>query len=219
MKKHRLDEWICMDCSFQGNCASDLIKHLKVTSHQPSQNSEDKRKVFQDYRQCYTCKMDFDGFFNLMKHRKSVHPSSKKCRNFPGICTFDKDCWYVHDEKLDTEDKVNHFKCDSCGEEFKGRNIFMKHRKASHPEKVSSCDKFSKRQCPRPDQECWFEHKPTEQNHDPEPPTQEKTNKKQDFCEALGNAFPPDQMNQMNMFNSLIEKVERIEKKFESLTK
>ena len=92
LKEHTSAQWNCMDCSFQGNCESDLMKHLKITSHQPSHTVEDKRKIFQDYKQCYTCKMDFDGFFNLMNHRKIVHPSNKKCRNFPGSCTFDKDC-------------------------------------------------------------------------------------------------------------------------------
>ena len=186
-----------MDCSFQGNCESDLIKHLKITSHQPSQTVEDKRKIFQDYKQCYTCKMDFDGFFNLMNHRKLVHPSNKKCRNFPGSCTFDKDCWYVHDKQTESEENENNFKCDLCKENINGRSSFMKHRKTLHPESVPSCDKFVKGQCSRGSQECWFEHKPSKHIHNSSTSAKQNQDEQKVFQEALGNVFPPDQMKLM----------------------
>ena len=72
VKKHMMidhsaaDQWNYDSCAFQANCASELMKHLKMTGHQPSKHVTDKRKVFEDYRQCYTCKMDFDGYYNLM---------------------------------------------------------------------------------------------------------------------------------------------------------
>ena len=68
-----VEEWNCNDCSFQANCASELLKHLKLSAHQPSKKN--------DVKQCYTCKLKFEGYFNLMNHRKISHPSSKKCRN------------------------------------------------------------------------------------------------------------------------------------------
>ena len=128
-KNQNLEEWNCNDCAFQGNCATELMNHLKITTHQPSKNVKDKRKVFQDYKQCFTCKMDFDGFFNLMNHRKSVHPSNKQCRNYAtGRCTRGSDCWYVHSEKSENEDIFENFKCDLCAEQFKGRGDFMRHK-------------------------------------------------------------------------------------------
>ena len=93
-------QWNCNDCDFQGHKADDLLKHLKRAGHQPSALVE-KRKLFSDYKECYTCKEEFDGYFNLMDHRKSVHPLDKKCRNYPK-CKFEDKCWYVHDQKMDT---------------------------------------------------------------------------------------------------------------------
>ena len=91
--KQKLEEWNCNDCFFQSEAAPELMKHLKVSGHQPSPNIRDKRKVYQDYKQCYTCQLELDGYWNLMSHRKNVHPSNKKCRNFPGgKCSFGNGC-------------------------------------------------------------------------------------------------------------------------------
>ena len=89
-EKHKsfqnLNQWNCNDCPFQANTADELVRHLKITAHQPS---EKKKSLLIDYKQCYTCKLEFDGYWNLMEHRKNVHPSNKKCRNYPGgKCTF-----------------------------------------------------------------------------------------------------------------------------------
>ena len=60
-KKNKItEEWNCNDCSFQGHGAVELINHLKVTGHQPSKDIN-KKKSFNDYRQCYTCRKEFDG--------------------------------------------------------------------------------------------------------------------------------------------------------------
>ena len=92
---HAETEWNCNDCPFQSNDAQELLNHLKITGHQPSKKL-DKKKVFKEYKQCFTCKMEFDGYYNLMNHRKVVHPSSRKCKNFPGSCAWGNDCCYVH---------------------------------------------------------------------------------------------------------------------------
>ena len=215
-KEHREDEWNCMDCSFQGNCVSDLIKHLKLTAHQPSKTISDKRKLFRDYKQCYTCKMDFDGYFNLMNHRKAIHPSSKKCRNFPGNCKFANNCWYVHDEQMESEEIHDNFKCDLCEVEIKGRDNFMKHKKNVHPDNIPTCDNFRKSQCTLGEKECWFEHKTEGPKLDSIPST--KPSEKQVIREAFGNTFPPDQLKSMLiMIGKLFTKVENIEKRFEDL--
>ena len=113
------------------------MNHLKVSGHQPSKELY-KKKVFKDHKQCYTCKMDFDGFYHLMNHRKSVHPSNKRCRNFPANCKFGNDCWYIHEEQMETE-QINvppasswNFKCDLCNEKLVERADFMTHKKLKH---------------------------------------------------------------------------------------
>ena len=102
-KKRKDEEWNCDDCAFQASCASEMINHLKVTGHQSSKELE-KKKTFKDYKQCFTCMMEFDGYHNLMNHRKEVHPSNRRCRNYPQSCTWAKECWYVHlDEPMDVD--------------------------------------------------------------------------------------------------------------------
>ena len=121
------DEWNCNDCPFQGNNISELMNHLKLSGHQPSETDEVKRSIFDDYKQCYTCKLEFNGYYNLMNHRKSVHPSNKRCKNYPvGKCQFDKKCWYVHEEDLMDVDEsfrndevIKKIKCYICAEIFK----------------------------------------------------------------------------------------------------
>ena len=167
IEKHTTSEWNCDDCAFQANCASELMKLLKITGHQPSKDISDKRKVFNDYKQCFTCKMDFDGYFNLMNHRKVVHPSNKSCRNFlSGACKFEDECWYVHDKKDVSQNAFENFKCDQCETDFKGRLNFMRNKKTSHSQSIPSCEKFNLNKCYRSDQECWFEHKTNKSKND-----------------------------------------------------
>ena len=61
------DEWNCNDCPFQGNNISELMNHLKlsVSGHQPSETDEVKRSIFDDYKQCYTCKLEFNGYYTI----------------------------------------------------------------------------------------------------------------------------------------------------------
>ena len=42
---NQAEEWNCNDCFYQSITASDLMKHLKITGHQPSQNIQDKRRI------------------------------------------------------------------------------------------------------------------------------------------------------------------------------
>ena len=224
--EHRIqnckDEWNCQDCSFQANCAAELMKHLKIVGHQPSKSVGDKRKVFEDYKQCYTCKLDFDGFYNLMVHRNNVHPSNKKCRNYAaGTCPFSSDCWYVHGEEA--EERSDTFKCEICANEFKGRDNFMNHKKLIHPEFVQTCDRFSANKCPRPDS-CWFEHKVIQKKSNEDniwPKLASRSPPKSGtsvFREATTQMVPPDQISTiLLMVNKLCNKVENMEKRFSDL--
>ena len=151
--QEKLGEWNCNDCFHQAGNASDLMKHLKVSGHQPSPNIQNKRMVFQDYKECYTCRLEFDGYWNLMTHRKNVHPSNKRCRNYPsGKCTFGVDCWYVHEEELmdidesfkaDAKPDATIFKCYLCTSDFQSKDNFMKHKKHKHTSGVQICEKFN----------------------------------------------------------------------------
>ena len=210
-------QWNCNDCDFQGNEASELINHLKVTGHQPSKSME-KRKSFKEYKQCYTCKMEFDGYYNLMDHRKNVHPSKKECRNFPANCTFGNECWYVHQEPMDVDEAPDitesswNFKCNICDEQIKERRDFMKHKKNKHADSILNCENFLKGKCSRNEETCWFKHTPAGVDENP------KATKQQVFQKVSANPFPPDQLSQMfQMINNLCTKMGIMEKKFQEL--
>ena len=108
--------------------------------------------------------MVFDGFYNLMDHRKVVHPSNKKCKNFPTNCTFGDECCYVHHEQMEIDqintnqnnNKTWNFKCNLCDEEIVERKDFMKHKKVKHGDTILPCEKFLRGGCSRNDDSCWF---------------------------------------------------------------
>ena len=197
--KTEIENWNCNDCPFQGNEASELMKHLKLTGHQPSPNIKDKKSIYSDYRKCYTCDFEVDGYVNLMNHRKEVHPSNRKCRNFPdGKCNWGKKCWWVHAEDLmDFEETtvqadLKH-KCYNCNQEFETKDSLKKHKKTEHPENVRKCENFSSNKCKRNDTHCWFIHQPEDSNVESSPSPQ----KNQVFCKDPKDPFPPEQFQRM----------------------
>ena len=42
-EEQTVQDWNCNDCPFQGNDATELMNHLKATSHQPSPSSNNKK--------------------------------------------------------------------------------------------------------------------------------------------------------------------------------
>ena len=224
--QQKAEEWNCNDCPFQANIAAELIKHLKLTSHQPSKNIENKKMFLHEYKQCYTCKLEFDGYWNLMNHRKTEHPSNRKCRNFPGgNCNFGINCWYVHEEELmdidesfkcDDQAEKAKYKCYICKVECESKDEFMKHKKNVHTINVQICEKFLVGKCDRNKEQCWYKHTSTESNHLPQ--SQSQQNQNQVFCEAPRDPLPPDHLvKMMEAINNLCLKVEVMEKRFKEL--
>ena len=97
--KHTDKEWNCNGCCFQASNTKELINHLKLSGHQPSQDIQNvKTKIIH----CYTCKEEFSSYWNLMNHRRQKHPSNKICRYFQkNECIHGVNCWYRHDEPME----------------------------------------------------------------------------------------------------------------------
>ena len=197
------NEWNCYDCPYQANVAAHLMNHLKLTSHQPSPAIKNRKALFLEYKQCYTCKQEFDGYRNLMNHRKVNHPSTRKCRDFPQNCKWGTECWYVNNEdrnigKISQKDDVikdSLFKCNICEKEFESKSSFMKHRKVMHEETVSQCEQNKTGSCKREDQECWFIH---------------HSSRSQVFHKEQPEQVPPDQLKSlMDMVINLQQKMEQ----------
>ena len=205
-KNHQLDEWNCNDCPYQASEASELLNHLKWTAHQPSKKL-DKKKLYSDYKKCYTCNLEFEGLRNLMKHRKAEHPSNKKCKNFPDNCSWGKECYYIHEEPMDIDEKEWNFKCVLCEQLFLQRRDFMVHMKSNHRGKVQLCEKFSRGECERAEQSCWFKH--NDENN---------FSSHQVFQKAGDKQNPPDQIaTVLQMIRDLSQKMENIEKTTEEM--
>ena len=210
VKSKKFDDWNCNDCLYQGHGAPALLNHLKYEKHKPSP-LVDKRSLFPDFKQCYTCHEEFDSYHSLMEHRKVVHPSNKKCRNFPTNCKYSsKECWYIHEEPMDVDSSLHStnrgqskFHCDFCQETFAIRREFMNHKKINHPDKVNICDKFLKGDCQRGEPSCWFKH--TTEN-------QKLTfTNSQVFRKAMTTSDPPDLKQLLNIMKDLSKKMEALE--------
>ena len=220
-KQGQDNEWNCDGCSFQASEIHVLINHLKITGHQPSKNLEMK-KYFNEYRQCFTCKKEFNGYNKLMDHRKDVHPSKRKCWNYPDNCKWGSSCWFVHpEEPMDIDQSPvkppvhSFFKCNHCGETIKEHGDFMKHKKTKHSDMILPCENFLKGMCMRNEDTCWFKHSPAEISQQGQ-----YEYKNQGFQQAYQNAVPPDQISKLfEWMNSLSMKMENMQLEIQRLGK
>ena len=220
------EEWNCNDCAFQSNGAAELMNHLKLTSHQPSPNITDRRKLFKDYKRCYTCNLEVDGYVTLMNHRKDVHPSRTKCKNFPHGCKWGVKCWYVHEEDLmDLDESFKNedspHKCYLCGEVFKTKDELRKHRKKEHKMQVQICEKNLNNICGRSDDQCWYIHNQEISNIKSKPENEKipaTTRETQVFHRVPQNSNPPENMqNMMEAIKNLGLKIERMDERLNQL--
>ena len=212
-KKKEVD-YTCNDCDFQANSNTPLKYHEKTTGHNVNVVEENEIK------ECFDCDKAFRNYQELMKHRKVVHPSTKKCKYFPK-CHFGPDCPYVHEDEMDLDmrskatiaehEQVLQIKCNVCGNNFSSKHNLMKHRKKEHQERIRPCRDFLKRSCSRGDDKCWYKHQttevPTPQRVQPQVP---QINSEKDFPQAWPNDKPPEsgklEMNKVvNMMEMVLE--------------
>ena len=146
-----------------------------------------------------------------MDHRKEVHPSTKKCKNFEaGNCIHGDKCWYAHSRDSDSvEANQSMFRCNLCEETFAGRLGFMVHKKQVHSKFVPECEKFSLGKCIRKSEDCWFIHKDTKKQP---PSTSVESSSKSVFQNNISRSLPPDSVSKM------IELMEKMNLTMQTLT-
>ena len=221
-------EWNCNECPFQGTEPRELMNHLKLKAHQPSPAIKDKNLVFSDYRRCYTCDLEFEGYVNLMNHRKFTHPSKKKCRNFPdGRCKWGKTCWYIHAEDLmEVDETFKHEEekhiCFICSIEFANKDTLKKHKKREHTANVQKCERFLENKCERSPENCWFIHE--DQSTPPIfnslPKSETNPRREQDFHEGSKNPFPPESVQKIILaVEYLTQKIQNMDQRLSDLGK
>ena len=99
------------------------------------------------------------------------------------------------------------FKCNVCENNFETRSTLMKHKKVSHPDRMSKCKRFKQGNCNEDEKSCWFIHPSVVGGNDSIEMEEESG-----FQEAQEKS-PPDQMtNVLNMINRLSFQVEQLEK-------
>ena len=148
----------CDDCPFQGENSLELKTHIRRTKNV----SSDVVETF------YTCKIEFNNYWQLMNHRKLEHPSRRRCRYFlKNECEFDeKKCWYKHDDVIINlnENLTAMFECNECKITFTDKPDLMKHKKYEHRDKVSMCRGFEN--CNVDEKDCWFLHKEVDEERE-----------------------------------------------------
>ena len=145
-----------------------------------------------------------------MNHRKASHPSKRKCRYFvKDQCSFNAEtCWYNHENATKQDDE---FECNYCDEKFGQTSALMTHKKMKHPDKVSTCKKFSQGNCDENEKSCWFAH-PRVDRECEDMETDDGKVIESVFCQTEKER-PPDQMTSiMKMIKKLSCQVEELEK-------
>ena len=106
-------EFNCYECSFQGDSADHLKKHIQFSKHKIYEEPETNSTVLF----CHTCGQKTDSKRNLMIHRKREHKDIlRKCQFFMNNkCDHtDEECWFSHDSKT-----VNAgYSCSFCEDTF-----------------------------------------------------------------------------------------------------
>ena len=132
---HSEGEWNCYNCSFQAHSSSELMNHLKLTGHQPSTDIQNQRSKI---THCYTCKEEFSSYYNLMNHRKQKHPSNRTCKYFlKNECVHGANCWYRHDEPMETDNfssRPTNIRCGLGEKTFRSPDNLRVHKKKEHAE-------------------------------------------------------------------------------------
>ena len=146
--QHESNSWHCDLCDVKFSCKVDLEHHwhlamrknsgtVNIVVFKPSQIIQDTKSMIIS---CFTCKIEFTSYWNLMNHRKQKHPSNRTCRYFfKNACFHVVNCWYRHDEPMETDARASQsfpparseLKCDLCDKSFDNSNSLITSLKPS----------------------------------------------------------------------------------------
>ena len=183
----------CGDCDFQAHTGRELNNHLNLKHHNQAEQGSGKLN-------CNICGEQFSDYWNLMNHRRDVHPERRRrCRNdLAGECERSgEECWWKHaPENTITEKRSTHDSrqsCNICDEIFTSKSFLMIHKKKEHEESVPVCRDFQRGNCEYPLNKCWYKHVTQEEQTEVVEDAQEKESSQPlGFWDLPNPAKPPE---------------------------
>ena len=169
----------CDDCLLNFHTGPQLRKHMNTNHHKPSVTTNENE--IGETLNCKICSEEFSEWWNLMHHRRDVHPMKrKKCRNYmKGECSFEDDeCWWRHANTFETSIDYQNDKCSICSKKFSSTHTMMIHKKLDHESQTPFCAKNRTGHCTF--QNCWFRHKLTNNQFTVSDSTEEHNEKQSD---------------------------------------
>ena len=160
---HKVEgELNCNDRAFQASSGPELKKHLNAKRHKPATNVNEAG--LGNPFKCNICGEELSDWWNLMNHRRDVHPERRRrCRNdIKDECDSSADeCWWRHITQTQNVSKIPQAKseaCHVCEELFTSKGDMMIHKKIDHEEMVPVCSKFRDNKCDKAHEKCWYRH-------------------------------------------------------------
>ena len=127
----------CDKCEFEAADGYELEGHIW------SEHDEEAAKSFA----CQFCGQNFSSLKDLMSHKKIDHSERVSlCYNFSnGTCPYEDDkCWFIYKETVE-EQKI--YECSICRKTYQKFNLYKRHMKLEHTEKVQNCKKYIEGAC------------------------------------------------------------------------
>ena len=134
---------------FKAKTSDDLKNHIAV------------KHGHKDLFKCRVCEQSFSVKFELMDHRKAMHPNTvAQCKNYSkNTCPYcNERCWWIHHSENDKVNTAEEISCYYCNKTFESKSYMMAHRKEEHKLMVRICNKFLVNNCKFTDNACWFLH-------------------------------------------------------------
>ena len=144
--------WSCKQCDFQSSSNEAFNNHCIESGH-----SECKYDL-----KCKKCKEVFSSEDELVEHRRSKHPTTKKCNDYPN-CPKKEKCLYIHTEppteavnNSETTPQTPQHNCYVCDNTFTTKPELNSHIKTKH-RNYKPCRNFASGTCGF-DTDCIYNH-------------------------------------------------------------
>ena len=178
-----------------------------------------------DTLKCRDCGEEFSAWWNLMHHRRDIHPENRRrCRNdLKGECQYTGDkgpngCWWKHSNnstKRRDSDEGSKETCNVCDEIFRTKSDVMFHKKNKHMDRVPFCKDFKTGSCSFP--KCWYRHEGEKDTNSHKEPSSKKASQESDFPTIERQMKPPELTDLKEIIVQAMAMITSVNQKMETL--